>query len=1128
MFEQSKSQEFKICRSVVGHDVGVAISSAQWRLGKVYSYDQRKKCHSIRFDGVDKKSYYYLRDLRTKWLVNPASLFVLHPPSLEKRLLPFSRQHPLFDRDLNSSWEWSYPAAPGSFQARSLADLQTPQAGWLAPHSILWRRLVGRRIQAYWMGDVTFYPGTILRYLPPGTPHPAHIDLRQTVFPPEDSHRMIIIYDDGDRQVKALDALRFAWMRDQEDGPMRAPGVAGLINMYNTCYLSAVLQCLCHTAPLARFFAQGQSVWACINRSNKFGTGGRLAEAFSGLQKALWVRGHVHSLAPGWVKAVLADRDATFNGMDQQDAHEALLQLLDGLHEDTAISLSIAAKTPSHTPLVTPRRSGTPPRVAATPGLADPVAAGTPPRGVNVMFAPLSQRLQVGAGKEDDEEDQQEAAYSGTGRSEGKGVDGGFEGDASTPPRTSTVEERITVSTSIVKRLFFVRTAELIGWHQKFTTDLDAASDGLLTLRSSKDDGHVMLDASDTSAVAALEASTASTATSTAVVKGSAEDSTRNKGWFSWLRPKKKKTSGSKVTAASVAEDLESSGGSAGAAAGSAHLSPPPLLSPPPAVAAEKRQLRLGPMGGELLPPIPVSYSVTEAHLTEVRRYKKSLEGPPPPPAPPAAQRVSSEAPVGSPARSPHRGKPYSDMTESVPTSPTNLQHKPGEKEGAEEPEAMPEGDQTKAKWWQFRARMMGKDKAGSAGDLDMPPAEDDTPRRRSATTTSKAAGVSAASGSSSSRLVLESKPLNAKVGAQRVASSLYECLDAYFCTHSTFRQAPDREIPPAMQAAVGDPGPGATAGADKASGKTGKGKKDTKVWQLGDTRTRLLAPLPPVLLFQLKRFEMVPVDERGRVTLQMVGDDEDSSAGGGRVGQACSWVMRKLPHAVRFPLVGLDMSRYVASDTAMKRHRRPSQVRAMAHSTHALSGVLSPFGGEVGAHSAFAAGESSPHSLDAGAGEEPSGSMSAATDSSPDPMNLYDLYGLVCHEGSSTEAGHYIALIKVGGSHHQAHLGDPKELVMQALNDLNGRESLAAAVQEVAGLGADASAEEVTAAACERLVQQPPDNLQQMPHGVGPDGGDATWYMFDDTEVTPIEEAYVRHKVVAAQAYLLFYARRG
>ncbi len=1117
------------------------MSAAQWRLGKVYSYDSRKKCHSIRFDGADKKSYYYLKDLRIKWLVDPHSqLFSLHPPSLEKRLLPYSRRHPVLDAELNSSWEWSYPSPPSNFEASSIEDLVSSKTGWLAPHSVLWRRLVGRRIQAYWMGDVTFYPGTILRYLPPGTAHPSHIDLRQTAFPPEDSHRMIIIYDDGDRQVKALDSLRFAWMADQEDGPMRAPGVAGFINMYNTCYLNAVLQCLCHTAPLARFFAQGDAVWACINRSNKFGTGGRLAEAFSGMQKALWVRGHIHSLAPGWVKAVLADRDATFNGMDQQDAHEALLQLLDGLHEDTAISLSIAAKIPSQTPVSTPRRPGTPPRVAATPGVTDPAVGGvaaTPPRDVNVMFAPLSQQIHVGAEKDDS------AASSGTpaaaGAGEGKGADSPH---GPSTPRTPSAEERITVSTSIVKRLFFVRTAELIGWHQRFTTDLDAASDGLLALRSSQREGHVMLDASDSSQAAAPTASTASVTSSTpAGAAGSAssgEESKRSRGWFSWLRPKKKKA-GSKVTAATMAEDLHSAGSLAGGAAagGSAHMSPTGLHSPPPVqTAAEKRQLRLGPMGGELLPPIPVSYSVTEAHLKEVRRYKKSLDGPPPPSAPPPAKRVSSEAPIGSPARLPSKGKPYADMTESVPTSPQQQQqHKPGEKDGATPPPPIPAGDRSKAKWWQFMSKMKGKDKSDTVGgvsDLDLPPGEDEGPQRRPTTGGSKGGGSTPHSGSTASggsRQHLESKPLNAKVGTQRVASSLYECLDAYFCTHNTFRQAPEREIPPAMQAAVGDPGPGLAAGADKASGKAGSGKskKDLKVWQLGDTRTRLLSPLPPVLLFQLKRFEMVPVDERGRVTLQMVGDEDDSSGSSGRAGAACNWVMRKLPHAVRFPLVGLDMSRYVASDTAMKRHRRPSQVRAMAHSSHALSGVLTPFGNGVAGSSGFAAGGDSPTSYDIGAGEDPSGSMSAATEAAPDPMNLYDLYGLVCHEGSSTEAGHYIAIVKVGGSHHQAHLGDPSELVMQALNDLNGRESLAAAVKEMAGLGQGASPDEVAAAACEKLVQEPPENLQQMPHGVAPDGGDATWYMFDDTEVTPIEEAYVRHKLVAAQAYLLFYARR-
>lgn len=120
-------------------------------------------------------------------------------------------------------------------------------------------------------------------------------------------------------------------------GPEQTPGVTGLRNHGNTCFMNAVLQCLAHTDILAEYFVLDQYKVDMSRRNKlnarKFGTRGELTEQLALMLKALWACRYSPELSTAF-KSTVERHGAQYRGTQQHDAQEFLLWLLDKVHED--------------------------------------------------------------------------------------------------------------------------------------------------------------------------------------------------------------------------------------------------------------------------------------------------------------------------------------------------------------------------------------------------------------------------------------------------------------------------------------------------------------------------------------------------------------------------------------------------------------------------------------------------------------------------------------------------------------------------------------------------------------------------------------------------------------------------
>ncbi|CAL8303448.1 unnamed protein product [Lota lota] len=128
----------------------------------------------------------------------------------------------------------------------------------------------------------------------------------------------------------------------------KIPGVSGLKNHGNTCFMNAILQCLSNTELFAEYLALEQFKGAETTHSEKTKSngavvpakrgsqpadGGEVTEQLSGLVRALWTFEYTPQHSREF-KNVVSKSALQFRGTAQHDAQEFLLWLLDRVHED--------------------------------------------------------------------------------------------------------------------------------------------------------------------------------------------------------------------------------------------------------------------------------------------------------------------------------------------------------------------------------------------------------------------------------------------------------------------------------------------------------------------------------------------------------------------------------------------------------------------------------------------------------------------------------------------------------------------------------------------------------------------------------------------------------------------------
>jgi len=109
-------------------------------------------------------------------------------------------------------------------------------------------------------------------------------------------------------------------------------GLCGGANLGNTCFMNSSIACLSNCIELTCYFLSGDYK-KDINKENKLGMEGQLAEHWGDLLQEYWVQ-HTRVGDPSEFKKIFGEKIKRFKGYEQQDSNEFIDLFLDLLNED--------------------------------------------------------------------------------------------------------------------------------------------------------------------------------------------------------------------------------------------------------------------------------------------------------------------------------------------------------------------------------------------------------------------------------------------------------------------------------------------------------------------------------------------------------------------------------------------------------------------------------------------------------------------------------------------------------------------------------------------------------------------------------------------------------------------------
>uniref|UniRef100_A0A146MBD9 Ubiquitin carboxyl-terminal hydrolase n=1 Tax=Lygus hesperus TaxID=30085 RepID=A0A146MBD9_LYGHE len=109
-----------------------------------------------------------------------------------------------------------------------------------------------------------------------------------------------------------------------------SPGLTGLKNFANNCYMNSIVQCLNNTEPLVNELLRLQSA-SSVNVGSRLK--GRIAQEVISAFRSMW-SGEIKVYSIRELKSLMGDIKDIFKGSMHQDSNEFLIILLEHLHED--------------------------------------------------------------------------------------------------------------------------------------------------------------------------------------------------------------------------------------------------------------------------------------------------------------------------------------------------------------------------------------------------------------------------------------------------------------------------------------------------------------------------------------------------------------------------------------------------------------------------------------------------------------------------------------------------------------------------------------------------------------------------------------------------------------------------